>query len=670
MKRLVALALLVSTAVAAPATAAPAVQARLDVRLDPTTRELAGQGTWLLPPGPAWRIVLDERYAVQRYTIGGRSAEVPVRVGRGLREWSLPAAGTERRVEIHWRGRLEPIDARIDHRSVLTNVAPVAGPKGAFLPAASYWHPVVPESLLSYRIAVTAPAPHLGVVPGALVAERAGTGGRTRTYVFEQPDAAIDLMVGPYVVAEREHRSVDGRRIALRTLLHPEIAERSAGDLDAILRYLRLYERWIGPYPFDTFSLVSSPVPTGFGMPTLAYLGVDVLRLPFIRDTSLGHEVLHNWWGHGVRPDPARGNWAEGLTTFMADYAYQERAGPEAARDARTGWLRNFASLGDAADEPLVRFTSRTHGVEQVVGYQKAAMVFVMLRDLVGESAFDRAVREFWRQHRGNVAGWSDLRAAFEVASRRDLRRWFEQWLERSGAPELRLAAAASEPQGPVWRTSVTITQSSPAYGLRVPIALVHADGEHTLRWVDVEEATTEATFAVPRRPERVLLDPDARVFRRLAPGEAPPILRQAMLDPAATVVLATAGPAAEALARALVEGTPRRLGADSAPPADTLLVVGRTGDVEAYLERHSLPGRPSEIEARSPAATGWAWTVERAGAGPLAVVEARDDAALAALGRPLPHHGRQSWIVFDGARATDRGTWPLRPQEIVLDRD
>ncbi|RPI12026.1 MAG: M1 family peptidase [Lysobacterales bacterium] len=670
MKRLVALALLISTAVAGPATAAPAVQARLDVRLDPTTRELAGQGTWLLPPGRAWQIVLDERHGVQRFTIDGRTAEVPARSGHGLRNWSLDAAPRERRIEVHWRGRLEPIDGRIDHRSVLTSVAPIAGPNGAFLPAASYWHPVVRDAALSYRIAVTAPSPHLGVAPGALLSERAGAGGRTRTYAFEQPDAAIDLMVGPYVVGEREHRSVDGRRIALRTLLHPEIAERSAGDLDAIERYLRLYERWIGPYPFDTFSLVSSPVPTGFGMPTLAYLGVDVLRLPFIRDTSLGHEVLHNWWGHGVRPDYARGNWAEGLTTFMADYTYQERAGPAAARDARTGWLRNFASIGDAADEPLVRFTSRTHGVEQVVGYQKAAMVFAMLRDLVGEAAFDHAIREFWREHRGGVAGWDDLRAAFEAASQRDLRAWLAQWLERPGGPDLRLAAAATEPEGPGWRTRVTITQASPPYRLRVPVALAYAGGERTLHWIDVDGARTEAAFDVPRRPDRVVLDPEARVFRRLAPREAPPILRQAMLDPAAAIVLVTEGPVAEALARALVEGTPSRLEAKSAPPAGTLLVVGMAGDVEAYLERHSLPRRPPEIEARSPAATGWAWTTERTGAGPLAVVEARDDAALAALARPLPHHGRQSWIVFEGARAIARGTWPLRPQEIVLDRD
>jgi hypothetical protein len=89
-------------------------------------------------------------------------------------------------------------------------------------------------------------------------------------------------------------------------------------------------------------------------MPTLTYLGIDVLRLPFIRSTSLGHEVLHNWWGNGVYPDYARGNWSEGLTTFMADYAYREREGGEAATAARLAWLRDYASMppGDDAGTP------------------------------------------------------------------------------------------------------------------------------------------------------------------------------------------------------------------------------------------------------------------------------------------------------------------------------
>ena len=41
-----------------------------------------------------------------------------------------------------------------------------------------------------------------------------------------------------------------------------------------------------------------------------------------------------------------------------------------------------------------------------------------------------------------------------------------------------------------------------------------------------------------------------------------------------------------------------------------------------------------------------------------LAMVSARDAASLHALIRPLPHYGRQSYVIFDGAKATRRGAW------------
>jgi hypothetical protein len=651
---------------AAPTHAAP-VRAELEVRIDPVTRELAGRGTWMVAADRPWRVTLDERFDVQRFLVDGRPGPAATASAEGLRAWRLPGAPRERRIEIDWRGRLEALDATLDHRAVLTHAEPVSAPRGTFMPSVARWHPVFDGAGLAYRIAIDLPEGQHAIVPGTPSGERTGGGRRVQSYAFEQPESAIDLMAGPYSVTQRSFAAADGRKIVLRALLHPEIAERGEGDLDAVERYLRLYEGWIGPYPYESFSVVSSPTPTGFGMPTLTYLGVEVLRLPFIRDTSLGHEVLHNWWGNGVRPDYARGNWSEGLTTFMADYAYREQAGAEAAREMRLAWLRDFAALGSAADRPLAAFSSRTHGAEQVVGYHKAAMVFLMLRDAIGTEAFDRGLRAFWREHRGGTASWDDLRTAFEAASRRDLAPYFAQWLDRTGAPSLHLASATAVRAGAQWRVDVELTQSAPPYRLRVPLALGFDGREEEKRWVDFEGERARFTLVADRRPKAITLDPDARVFRRLAPGEAPPILRQAMLDPATMTVLAGAAATGESLARRLAEHPLRLHPMTAAPPQQPLLLVGLMAEVDRYLARHALPRRPPELDAAAGTATAWAWTTEGRGGAPLTVVAARDEAALAAVARPLPHYGRQSWLVFDGSKAVARGVWPSRPQRIAL---
>jgi len=333
----------------------------------------------------------------------------------------------------------------------------------------------------------------------------------------------------------------------------------------------------------------------------------------------------------------------------------------------RLGWLRDFAALGSAVDRPLAEFTARTHGTAQVVGYHKAAMLFLMLRDAIGADAFDRALQAFWREHRGGVASWDDLRAAFEAASGRELRAYFEQWLSRPGAPDLRLSGASVVAHGAAWKAEVTLSQSGRPWRVRVPVLLRFTDGSEDQRWLDLDRERQTFGLALTKQPAQVVLDPAARVFRRLAPGEAPPILRQAMLDPATVTVLAGAETAGESLARRLAEHPLRRQSPRDPLPRQPLLVIGLEADVRRYLSRIGLPGRPPELEAGAARATAWVWTAARPGGEPVTVVMARDAAALAALERPLPHHGRQSWLVFEGPKAIARGTWPSRPQQLDL---
>jgi hypothetical protein len=643
------------------------VRADIQVRIDPETRELTGKGAWMVPPGESLAITLDDRFDVRRLEVDGRPlSAVTQRDGR--QQWRL--ARSERatqRVEIEWRGLLDPLDAGLDHRQVLRHVVPVTAPRGTFLPGAAQWHPVFIGRPLQYTLRVDIPQSQRAIVAGDLESDRITDGRRLQTYRFEQPDPAIDLMAGPYRVMERKFTGARNRTITLRSLLHEEVADLGAGYLDATGRYLRLYERWIGPYPYGSFSIVSSPTPTGFGMPTLTYLGIDVLRLPFIRDTSLGHEVLHNWWGNGVYPDYATGNWSEGLTTFMADHAYREQAGPAAARELRLSWLRDLAALDAGQDRPLREFTSRTHGSDQVVGYHKAAMLFLMLRDTIGSDAFDQGLRAFWSEHRGSIASWDELRATFERTSRRDLKGFFTQWLDRAGVPDLRLESATATRDADAWRVDFTLSQDRPAYRLRVPVA-VGAGLDQQMYWVELDRERAAFSLRTAQPPESITLDPDSRLLRRLAPGEAPPILRRVMLDPTTVTVLAGAAGDGEALARRVIEH-PLQIRSTEAPlPSAPLLLVGLERDVNRYLARHGLPPRPAELAATPDRATAWVWTATRATGEPVTVVSARDATALAALGRPLPHYGRQSWLVFEGGTATARGTWPSRPQSIRLD--
>lgn len=641
-------------AVAALPTAR-AAELDLDIALDPVARTLSGTATLRFAEAEPPVFSLASDAVIERVTARGRPAQLERTERNGHAVFRLPAAAKARDLTIAYRLELAPLDIARDHRGVLGGMPAMADARGSFLPAGTAWHPA-PEGDFTHTVTVSVPGAQRAVAPGRLASESEAGGVYRARFEFSHPSSGIDLMAGPYVVRERQV-SIGGRELTLRTYFGPDLDAALSDDyLAAVERYLRLYSDWIGEYPFAGFSVVASPLPTGFGMPTLTYLGAQVIRLPFIRDTSLGHEVLHNWWGNGVYPDYARGNWAEGLTTFMADYAYKEREGAAAAREMRHGWLRDHAALPAGADQPLAEFTSRTHSASAAVGYGKAAMIFYMVREKIGADAFDRGIRAFYRDYRFRQASWADLEAAFSKASGKPLEPMFDPLLTRTGAPRITIPSAIAEPAGSDWDLYLLLAQDASPYLLDVPVAIRSGNAAKTVR-IPLTISRDAATLTLQSRPDAVAVDPDFQLWRALAPAESPPILREviAARDP---VLVAIGGSrdfvnAAETLSQALLERPARR--AETLPgDAPVAILVGTHGHIATALAKYRLGAPPEEARGRGSAQ---AWTVRRENQTVL-VISARDADSLAALARALPHLGGQSWAVFEGPRPVARGVW------------
>ncbi len=642
------------------AAQAQAAAPRLDLRveLDPAQHHLRASASWKSDGRP--RVLLHRSLEVYSASIDGKPQRVaaPEEAGE-FRGWKI-AAPRGARLRIDYGGTLPALDRSLDDRAVLRDRTPMASPEGSFLPAAGGWFPQ-PAALFGFRLELVLPAGQRGLVAGSLVAEsvpRSEQGSYRAIFAANEPVEGIDLLAGAYVVRERIVPRAGRAPLRLRTYFYPGMEALADGYLRDCQRYLELYSKRIGAYPYGEYSVVASPLPTGYGMPRFTYIGAEVLKLPFIRATSLRHEIVHNWWGNGVYVDEAGGNWSEGLTTFMADYAAKQEESPRAAAEMRLGWLRDFAAIPPGGARPLAEFRARTHGAEAAVGYGKAAMLFVMLQDLIGERAFARGLQSFWKTKRFKRASWDDLRRAFERASGRDLGWFFAQWLERPGAPALRIDAARGAPSAGGERLVVSIEQSAPAYRLQVPLELV-GEARSEIRRLDIRGERAELALDIARLPERIRLDPQFRLWRELEPGELPPILRKWIVARAPRIAIVTGDAAVQDAARALAaqffEARAAEVAADAAPAGDEpLLLIGLDADVDAALAKLGLPARPANLTDRG---TAQVWTVQDRP--PVAVVAARDAASLRALARPLPHYGAQSYLVFDGAKAIERGVWP-----------
>ena len=567
---------------------------------------------------------------------------------------ALPSRGVHV-VKITAKGsipKLDPEDA--SHRS--GSHAIVSG-DGLYLPGWSGWLPSISEDRVSYRLSVVTPAAYRSVATGELKSEELDA--RMNISVFEAR-AALEppsVFVGPYVVTEKY-----AGPIRLRTYFHRSAAELAESYLEAAESFIKSYEQQIGAYPFADFHMVSAPLPVGLGFPNLTYVDRRILRLPFMRGRSLAHEVLHNWWGNGVATDYETGNWSEGLTTYMADHALADQQNPQRSKEMRLGWLRDFAALPKARDIPVSRFVSKQHDAGQVVGYGKVAFVFHMLKHEVEPDKFAAAIQRFWKQHKFSKASWQTIQAAFETETQRDLDWFFHQWVERAGAPQLRLEDVKTSTRQGGYVVDFTLAQDGPAYRLKLPVRIRTENGlEHFDVLVDGERTNVQLKLAA--KPVGLHVDPDHTIFRRLRSGEAPPIMRDILLDQNAKLLVLhedeTAQQTARALVARLLNREPNTVEVDYGDHTSDapLLVAGTAAQIDKFIVSTGLSPRPSQIVDRG---TGRVWTTRNPGRKALLFVEADRSDSIRAMSRALPHYRSKSFILFEGGRALEHGVWPV----------
>ncbi len=346
-----------------------------------------------------------------------------------------------------------------------------AGPDWAMLMPASLWHPQAKDQPNTYVLAVTAPLGVRAVGQGRLEGFEDRDGNTVSTWIIDHPVERLGLCAARYAV-ERD----DSGPVPVLTFLLADNASLARTYLQASVAHLRFYQDLLGPYPLEKFAVVENPLPTGYGFPSYTLLGSQVIRLPFIPETSLRHEIAHSWWGNGVLVDPSQGNWCEGLTVYVADYLSQELASPAAGLDYRRQTLRAFASLvRSGSDFPLERFGMRSSAASQAVGYGKGMFVFHMLRQQVGDAAFWQGLRRFYAAKLFQEASWEDIRATFAGLpdfSEEQSRRFFKQWLSRTGGPRLKLADVKLARTHAGYAVRASLLQEGPPYALRLPFGL------------------------------------------------------------------------------------------------------------------------------------------------------------------------------------------------------
>jgi uncharacterized iron-regulated protein len=505
------------------------------------------------------------------------------------------------------------------------------------------WYPR-PDDLVEYALSVTLPENFIAVSESESVIVQKHGKTETFAFQFDYPLDGLHLAASTRYILKKDRYN----DIVLEAYFFKEDAHLADAYLDYTKKYLAMYEKMLTPYPYKRFAIVENILPTGNSMPTFTLLGSRVINLPFIVQTSLGHEILHQWFGNSVYIDFVSGNWAEGITTYLADHQYAALESEDTAY--RKKILVDYNAYVNADNAiPLRSFKSRSNKAQSVIGYGKAAMFFHMLRERYGDRSFFAALQEFIRQNRFRNASWHDIQRAFEKVTGEELYTYFGDWLTRKNIPRLSVENAQLYVTQGKLKLNFDLLQLNGFYPLSIPITL-HTNNGKSMRKVDVKTPKEKISLTLEESPNTVVIDENYALMRQLAPEEIPPDLAGIMGKKKLTAVIAslqrsTYQPLIDALGvENITYVTPEKFSFVQMKENSMLIAGYDNSIVDMLFGKQIVPENGIRLKIyKNPYNAS-----ER-----IALLHAKNKTEAQAVKRKIPHYGKYTELAFDEGRNT-----------------
>ncbi len=594
----------------------------------------------------------------------------------GIVKIPIKAKG-EHTLSLEYEGSIfeEPSASQFSRQYIANQTSGIISEEGAYLSPESFWYPRGDEEMSHFEIQTTTPAGYETVTQGIRLKHETKENKLFVVWKNDQLSDAIFLQAGPYEIQEDEIDSVK-----IYTYFFPGGTELASLYLSKSKQYIAMYNELLGKYPYDKFAVVENFFETGYGMPSWTLLGRTVVRLPFIPDTSLPHEICHNWWGNGVFIDYSQGNWCEGLTVYCADYLLKKKTVPGGDVDYRRQTNRDYASyVKKLNDFPLSEFRSRYNPASRAVGYGKTMMVFHQLQRRIGEEKFFKSLRRLMTDYRFKKAAWEDVLWIFEEESGIILDNFYELWIERAGAPVLRLENVNVARDGEGFTVSFEIVQVGDLYELDVPVLIKAEDGEF-LKSLKVNGTREKFKVSLDAKPVHLEVDPEHHLFRRLYPEEIPPSIAKVFGSEKQLIVLPDGvNEEKQKIYRAAAEMINRTTTGLIKLASEikreelndfSLILLGEASEADLFADffrsvHRNAPWKKDQAE-KDNAGSAVVYNHPSNDEYGVMVIGGNSKSDILSIVRKLPHYGKYSYLLFHGDANVARGIWEIESSPLI----
>lgn len=238
--------------------------------------------------------------------------------------------------------------------------------------------------------------------------------------------------------------------------------------LEVGVKALQTFNKLIGPYPYSELKIVESYLTNGAGgmefpgLVTVAAMfhslkmdmgpfallygnntqAMETLMKPFLEDTiesTVAHEVAHQWWNTVVGNDSINSGWTdEALTNYFTLLYYDDQYGEKKFEDMKFTTLKLpvlFAKFSGTQDAPVDLSSAQYDDSMQysITLYSKGPYYYDHIRTLIGPTAFLKASQTYFQQYYFSFAkdhAFSEIIKKQNPRHTKDIDALYDRWIK------------------------------------------------------------------------------------------------------------------------------------------------------------------------------------------------------------------------------------------------
>jgi aminopeptidase N len=326
------------------------------------------------------------------------------------------------------------------------------------------------------------------------------------------------MAIGVAPFATRLEGNVDGTTVW--SWVFTENRKEGFHDYSVALKPLEFYSRLIGPYPYEKLANVQSK--TIFG-------GLENASCIFYAENSvtgkgsaenlMAHEIAHQWFGNSVTENDWHHIWlSEGFATYLTAVYQEKTYGKEKFDETMKSARDQVLGFSSGSPKPVVDTTvTDLMKLLNPNSYQKGAWVLHMLRRELGDDLFWKGMRLYYENFRNRNALTNDLQIIMEKVSKKDLGKYFNQWLFVAGQPDLKITTGPGETKG---YTDLIIEQTQDhLFSFDIELQIKDINGSYLIK-IPVSDRITRRTLNSGKILE-IKTDPNINLLFRMDPYQS-----------------------------------------------------------------------------------------------------------------------------------------------------